>query len=370
MLDEAYAARTSATRRPRQALRAVPGARAADDLPAAAADRRRARRRPHRADAAVQRVRRPGAGPADPGGRVGRCRARCSSSPRPTPRNACSRSARWSRRPFADAGAGRSATARRPRRRSSHLLRGAGVELVVDVRTAPGSRRNPHVSRAELERRLPEHGFAYRWDKRLGGFRRPPPDSPDCFWRQEMFRGYAAHMRTPEFTEAIAELLTFDGAEARDVQRVGLVALPPPVPLFDYEETNRNRSSVVGHNVGRDKIRATGMSTPRSLWPPGRSGFGSSRPGPERRRIRRLPPAADGGLPPLIGTSDLKVTAWSTFSLRCSSRGRVGVEGDEEGAEQAGESLPVVGGEGAEQVAFAGDQVVEGGVDAGAAGIR
>jgi uncharacterized protein (DUF488 family) len=87
------------------------------------------------------------------------------------------------------------------------LLRGTGVERVVDVRTAPGSRRNPHVSRLELERWLPEEGIGYRWDKRLGGFRRPPPDSPDVFWREEMFRGYAAHMRTPEFDAAIDELL-------------------------------------------------------------------------------------------------------------------------------------------------------------------
>jgi uncharacterized protein (DUF488 family) len=94
------------------------------------------------------------------------------------------------------------------------LLCGAGVELVVDVRTAPGSRRNPHVSRPELERWLPEHGLEYRWDKRLGGFRRPPRDSPDLFWRQEMFRGYAAHMRTPEFATAIDDLLGFDGAQA------------------------------------------------------------------------------------------------------------------------------------------------------------
>jgi uncharacterized protein (DUF488 family) len=93
------------------------------------------------------------------------------------------------------------------------LLRGAGVELLVDVRTAPGSRRNPHVSRTELARWLPEHQVAYRWDQRLGGFRRPPPDSPDVFWRQEMFRGYAAHTRTPEFTAAIDELLEFGGTQ-------------------------------------------------------------------------------------------------------------------------------------------------------------
>jgi uncharacterized protein (DUF488 family) len=90
------------------------------------------------------------------------------------------------------------------------LLRDAGVELVVDVRTAPGSRRNPHVSRTELARWLPENAVAYRWDKRLGGFRRPPPDSPDVFWKVEAFRGYAAHMRTPEFAEAIADLLRDD----------------------------------------------------------------------------------------------------------------------------------------------------------------
>lgn len=91
--------------------------------------------------------------------------------------------------------------------RIAELLRGAGVALLVDVRTVPGSRRNPHVARRELERWLPEHGIGYRWDKRLGGFRRAPADSPDVFWREEMFRGYAAHMRTPEFAAAVGELL-------------------------------------------------------------------------------------------------------------------------------------------------------------------
>ncbi|MGH3163883.1 MAG: DUF488 family protein, partial [Streptosporangiaceae bacterium] len=42
------------------------------------------------------------------------------------------------------------------------LLRGAGVAVLVDVRTAPGSRRHPHVARAELERWLPEAGISYR----------------------------------------------------------------------------------------------------------------------------------------------------------------------------------------------------------------
>jgi len=89
----------------------------------------------------------------------------------------------------------------------TRLLNGANVRLVVDIRIAPGSRRNPHVARRELERWLPEQGIAYRWDKRLGGFRRPPGDSPDLAWREEMFRGYAAHMRTAEFSAAVDDLL-------------------------------------------------------------------------------------------------------------------------------------------------------------------
>ena len=91
--------------------------------------------------------------------------------------------------------------------RMTELLRGAGVTGIIDIRIAPGSRRNPHVARAELERWLPEEGISYRWDKRLGGFRRPSPDSPDVVWREPMFRGYAEHMRTPGFIEAIDEVV-------------------------------------------------------------------------------------------------------------------------------------------------------------------
>jgi uncharacterized protein (DUF488 family) len=89
----------------------------------------------------------------------------------------------------------------------TELLQGAGVTVLVDVRTAPGSRRYPHVARAELERWLPEAGLSYRWEKRLGGFRKAAPDSPDTVWREDMFRGYAAHMRTAGFGAAVDEVL-------------------------------------------------------------------------------------------------------------------------------------------------------------------
>jgi uncharacterized protein (DUF488 family) len=97
--------------------------------------------------------------------------------------------------------------------RMAELLRSADVRTLVDVRTAPGSRRNPHVARAELERWLPDNGICYRWDKRLGGFRRPAPDSPDTAWREAAFRGYAGHMREPDFLAAIDEVLAQTAAQ-------------------------------------------------------------------------------------------------------------------------------------------------------------
>ncbi|MCC9311486.1 DUF488 domain-containing protein [Kitasatospora sp. RB6PN24] len=87
------------------------------------------------------------------------------------------------------------------------LLHEAGVRAVVDVRTAPGSRRNPDVSRRALCAWLPDQGIGYRWEPRLGGFRRTAPDSPDTFWENDSFRGYAGHTRRPEFLEAMDDLL-------------------------------------------------------------------------------------------------------------------------------------------------------------------
>jgi len=78
---------------------------------------------------------------------------------------------------------------------------------VVDVRIAPGSRKFPHFGKDLLGEWLPAAGVAYRWEKRLGGFRKLPPESPDMALRNDSFRAYAAYMRSPEFSLAIGELL-------------------------------------------------------------------------------------------------------------------------------------------------------------------
>lgn len=93
----------------------------------------------------------------------------------------------------------------------SRILHGAAVDLVVDVRTAPGSRRHPQFGRHELERWMPAAGVGYRWERRLGGFRRPSPDSAHTALRHPSFRGYADYIGTPEFATALDELLAEAG---------------------------------------------------------------------------------------------------------------------------------------------------------------
>jgi uncharacterized protein (DUF488 family) len=87
------------------------------------------------------------------------------------------------------------------------LLAGHGVELLVDVRSYPGSRRHPQFGRAEMGAWVPEAGIAYRWERRLGGRRPVRADSVNVALRNTAFRGYADHMTTPEFRQALADVL-------------------------------------------------------------------------------------------------------------------------------------------------------------------
>ena len=95
------------------------------------------------------------------------------------------------------------------------LLAGAGVELVVDVRTAPGSRRHPHFSRDRMSVWLPDAGVGYRWEPDLGGWRSARPDSPHVALRDKAFRGYADHMETPAFVAAAGRLLDDAAGQTR-----------------------------------------------------------------------------------------------------------------------------------------------------------
>src|SRR5262249_56688035 len=58
------------------------------------------------------------------------------------------------------------------------LLKAHAIELVVDVRRWPASRRFPHFRREALGKALAAVGMEYLWRGDLGGFRQTSPGAP------------------------------------------------------------------------------------------------------------------------------------------------------------------------------------------------
>jgi uncharacterized protein (DUF488 family) len=87
------------------------------------------------------------------------------------------------------------------------LVREAGLGVIVDVRSYPGSRHNPQYGSEEMARWLPEDDVAYRWMRDLGGRRKPLPQSRHHALRHPAFRAYADHMDTAPFLRAVDELV-------------------------------------------------------------------------------------------------------------------------------------------------------------------
>jgi len=83
------------------------------------------------------------------------------------------------------------------------LLKVHAIQLIVDVRRWPASRRYPHFSREALAPSLNSNGVDYLWRGDLGGFRKPSPESPNTAWRVGAFRAYADFMLTQEFEPII-----------------------------------------------------------------------------------------------------------------------------------------------------------------------
>jgi uncharacterized protein (DUF488 family) len=96
-------------------------------------------------------------------------------------------------------------------------LKENGVELLVDVRRFPGSRRYPQFGQARLFEALGEAGIRGVWREGLGGRRAPRKDSINTAWRNESFRGYADYMQTAEFATEIDWLMGLPELDATTV---------------------------------------------------------------------------------------------------------------------------------------------------------
>ncbi len=85
------------------------------------------------------------------------------------------------------------------------LLQSFDIEILVDVRSYPGSRKFPQFNKENMEEELPKNKIRYELLKKLGVRRKSNPDSTNTVWRHPSFRSYADYMETEEFREGIEE---------------------------------------------------------------------------------------------------------------------------------------------------------------------
>ncbi|MEO6878272.1 MAG: DUF488 domain-containing protein, partial [Gemmatimonadaceae bacterium] len=90
------------------------------------------------------------------------------------------------------------------------LLQQVDVDLLVDVRSIPGSRAMPQFNSDTLPGSLAAAGIGYQHLRALGGRRhrgKGAPPSTNTFWRVLAFRAYADYAETDAFRAGLVELL-------------------------------------------------------------------------------------------------------------------------------------------------------------------
>jgi len=143
------------------------------------------------------------------------------------------------------------------------LLQEAGVELLVDVRRFPGSRRHPQFGREALSAALAAAGIEYRHAPDLGGRRSPRPGSPNTAWRVAAFRGYADYMDSPEFQAALSRLA------AAAAERPTAILCAEAVPWRCHRRLIAD--ALVARGVPVVHLLAPGRREPHALHPDARA---------------------------------------------------------------------------------------------------
>ena len=85
------------------------------------------------------------------------------------------------------------------------LLTAVPIDLLIDVRRHPGSRRNPQFGAENLQMGLLTAGIDYEWQGPALGGRRKGSGAPS-HWRNRSFAAYAEHMGTMVFRSALADV--------------------------------------------------------------------------------------------------------------------------------------------------------------------
>lgn len=137
------------------------------------------------------------------------------------------------------------------------LLREFGVQELVDIRTVPRSRTNPQFDLDELPGTLAAAGIGHTYGRGLGGLRSTSEDSVNTAWRNESFRGYADHMQTNAFGEALGKL------ELLAAERVVAIMCAEAVWWRCHRSLVAEALLVRGHDV--QHILGPGKLTPAAL---------------------------------------------------------------------------------------------------------
>ena len=90
------------------------------------------------------------------------------------------------------------------------LLHAEKIDLVIDVRRFPRSRRHPQFDIERLPATLAGNGIGYQHIEALGGRRRrslTDDVSPNTGWEAEGFRNYADYAMTAPFRDALHTLI-------------------------------------------------------------------------------------------------------------------------------------------------------------------
>ena len=86
------------------------------------------------------------------------------------------------------------------------MLQSFSIKTLADIRRLPGSEKYPQFNQENLKASLETASIQYLHLTGLGGRRKVKKDSHNTRWNNSSFRGYADHMETKEFEEAIAAL--------------------------------------------------------------------------------------------------------------------------------------------------------------------
>lgn len=86
------------------------------------------------------------------------------------------------------------------------ILRSFDIQMLVDIRSIPGSRKFPQFNKETLKDALEEAGIHYLHQLKLGGRRKIKKDSKNNRWRNDSFKDYADYMETEAFKSFIVEL--------------------------------------------------------------------------------------------------------------------------------------------------------------------